>query len=103
MNRYTSSTRLTIQTTIRMLRIESILGRHMHLFEMEGFGSSRFLASGNLLVGGASPKHCMQPTHQPVIKFAYANLSPVWRTADAGSSAASERSDAVQTTDWGTY
>jgi hypothetical protein len=25
----------------------------------------------------------MQPTHQPVIKFACANLSPVWRAADA--------------------
>jgi len=30
------------------------------------------------------PNHCMQLTPQPVIKFAYANLSPVWRAADAG-------------------
>ena len=30
------------------------------------------------------PNHCMQPTPQPVIKFACANLSPVWRAADAG-------------------
>jgi len=30
------------------------------------------------------PNHCMQPTLQPVIKFACANLSPVWRAADAG-------------------
>lgn len=28
--------------------------------------------------------HCMQPTPQPVIKFAYANLQPVWVAADAG-------------------
>ena len=28
--------------------------------------------------------HCMQPTPQPVIKFACANLSPAWRAADAG-------------------
>ena len=26
----------------------------------------------------APPNHCMQPTPQPVIKFAYANLPPVW-------------------------
>ena len=26
----------------------------------------------------------LEQTHQPVIKFAYANLSPVWRAADAG-------------------
>jgi len=32
----------------------------------------------------ASPNHCMQPTPQTVIKFAYANLPPVWRAADAG-------------------
>ena len=30
------------------------------------------------------PNHCMQPTPQPVIKFACANLSPVWCAADAG-------------------
>ena len=30
------------------------------------------------------PNHCMQPTPQPVIKFAYANLPPVWCAADAG-------------------
>ena len=29
-----------------------------------------------------SPNHCMQPTPQPVIKFASANLSTVWRAAD---------------------
>jgi hypothetical protein len=28
--------------------------------------------------------HCMQPTPQPVIKFAYANLPPVRCAADAG-------------------
>ena len=33
---------------------------------------------------GAPPNHCMQPTPQPVIKFACANLSPVWCAADAG-------------------
>jgi hypothetical protein len=32
----------------------------------------------------AAANHCMQPTPQPVIKFAYANFSPVWRAADAG-------------------
>jgi hypothetical protein len=31
-----------------------------------------------------TPNHCMQPTPQTVIKFAYANLPPVWRAADAG-------------------
>jgi hypothetical protein len=30
------------------------------------------------------PNHCMQPTRQTVIKFAYANLPPVWVAADAG-------------------
>jgi hypothetical protein len=30
------------------------------------------------------PNHCMQPTPQTVTKFAYANLPPVWRAADAG-------------------
>jgi hypothetical protein len=30
---------------------------------------------------GLPPNHCMQPTPQPVIKFAYANLPPVWRAA----------------------
>jgi hypothetical protein len=30
------------------------------------------------------PNHCMQPTPQTVIKFAYANLPPVWGAADAG-------------------
>ena len=34
--------------------------------------------------GGATPNHCMQPTPQPVIKFACANLPPVWCAADAG-------------------
>src|SRR6266850_7876017 len=29
------------------------------------------------------PNKRMQPTHQPVIKFACANLPPVWRAADA--------------------
>jgi len=33
---------------------------------------------------GAPPIHCMQPTPQPVIKFACANMSPVWCAADAG-------------------
>jgi hypothetical protein len=37
------------------------------------------------------PNHCMQPTLQPVIKFACANLSPVWRAADAGCWAGSSR------------
>ena len=31
-----------------------------------------------------TPNHCMQPTPQTVIKFAYANLPPVWCAADAG-------------------
>jgi hypothetical protein len=31
-----------------------------------------------------TPNKRMQPTSQPVIKFAYANLSPVWAAADAG-------------------
>jgi len=30
------------------------------------------------------PNHCMQPTPQSVIKFAFANLPPVWCAADAG-------------------
>jgi hypothetical protein len=29
------------------------------------------------------PNKRMQPTYQPVIKFASANLSPVWWAADA--------------------
>ena len=29
----------------------------------------------------ATPNHCMQPTPQTVIKFAYANLPPAWRAA----------------------
>jgi hypothetical protein len=43
---------------------------------------SRALQS--FVVGGVSPNHCMQPTPQPVIKFAYANLPPAWVAADAG-------------------
>ena len=35
-------------------------------------------------IGGVPPNHCMQPTPQPVIKFACANLPPVWCAADAG-------------------
>jgi hypothetical protein len=31
-----------------------------------------------------SPNERMQPTPQPVIKFARANLPPVWAAADAG-------------------
>ena len=31
----------------------------------------------------APPNKRMQPTHQPVIIFACANLPPVWRAADA--------------------
>jgi len=31
-----------------------------------------------------APNHCVQPTPQSIIKFAYANLSPVWCAADAG-------------------
>jgi hypothetical protein len=38
----------------------------------------------SLVVGGVSPNHCMQPTPQTVIKFACANLPPVWVAADAG-------------------
>ncbi len=38
----------------------------------------------NPFMSGPPPNHCMQPTPQPVIKFAYANLSPVWCAADAG-------------------
>ena len=38
----------------------------------------------HLVYESAPPNHCMQPTPQPVIKFAYANLPPVWRAADAG-------------------
>jgi hypothetical protein len=34
------------------------------------------------------PNKRMQPTHQPVIKFTSANLSPVWWAADAWRSAA---------------
>jgi hypothetical protein len=30
-----------------------------------------------------APNKRMQPTHQPLIKFAYARLSPIWRAADA--------------------
>jgi hypothetical protein len=30
-------------------------------------------------IGDAPPNHCMQPTPQPVIKFACADLSPAWR------------------------
>ncbi len=32
-----------------------------------------------------SPNHSTQATPQPVIKFRYANLSPVWGAADAGT------------------
>lgn len=32
------------------------------------------------------PDKRMQPTHPPVIKFAYANWPPVWRAADAAGS-----------------
>ena len=38
------------------------------------------------------PNKRMQPTHQPVIKFACANLSPIWRAADARSLDAKETS-----------
>ena len=37
-----------------------------------------------ILVFTAPPNNCMQPTPQPVIKFAYANLPPAWCAADAG-------------------
>ena len=37
-----------------------------------------------VLVFIAPPNNCMQPTPQPVIKFAYANLLPAWCAADAG-------------------
>ena len=30
---------------------------------------------------GVTPNKRMQPTHQTVIKFAHANLPPVWRAA----------------------
>src|SRR4249920_1924937 len=36
----------------------------------------------NFEVQRAPPNHCMQPTPQPVIKFACANLPPVWCAAD---------------------
>ena len=37
----------------------------------------------HLVYESAPPNKRMQPTHQPVIKFACANLSPVWCAADA--------------------
>ena len=44
----------------------------------------RIRSSGTNAHQMAAPNNCMQPTPQPVIKFAYANLSPVWCAADAG-------------------
>jgi hypothetical protein len=32
----------------------------------------------------AAPNKALEQTHQPVIKFACANLPPVWCAADAG-------------------
>jgi hypothetical protein len=34
--------------------------------------------------GGAPPNQSLERTHQPVIKFACANLPPVWRAAQLG-------------------
>ena len=39
--------------------------------------------AGKAQASEVPPNKRMQPTHQPVIEFAYANLPPVWRTADA--------------------
>ena len=47
-------------------------------------GAVYVISDISTIIGGAPPNHCMQPTPQPVIKFAYANLPPVWCAADAG-------------------
>jgi hypothetical protein len=36
---------------------------------------------------GAPPNQSLEQTHQTVIKFAYANLPPVWRAAQLSCSA----------------
>ena len=45
---------------------------------------NRPVGGSHQTIPGMPPNHCMQPTPQPVIKFAYANLPPVWCAADAG-------------------
>jgi len=49
------------------------------------YSQSQAMASRGVVLGHLMlpPNKRMQPTPQPVIKFAYANLSPVWRAADA--------------------
>src|SRR4051794_10502118 len=42
----------------------------------------------------------MQPSHQPVIEFAYANLSPAWRAVDAWRYFAMETHDECQEREW---
>jgi hypothetical protein len=42
------------------------------------------LAATNFVISGLAPNPSLERTHQTVIKFAYANLSPAWLAADAG-------------------
>ena len=56
------------------------LGSRSHLSPATGSDS----ASERVQLAAQAPNHCMQPTPQPVINFACANLSPVWCAADAG-------------------
>ncbi len=37
------------------------------------------------------PNQSLERTHQPVTKFAYASLSPVWRAAQLSCSVSEER------------
>ena len=49
-----------------------------------GYRRQRIRASSTRWARGVTPNKRMQPTSQTVIKFACANLPPVWCAADAG-------------------
>ena len=54
-----------------------------HALEVALQGDSNRRLSAYQRISWALPNKHMQPTHRPVIKFAWANLSPVWRADDA--------------------
>jgi hypothetical protein len=67
--------------------------RGNHLKQVKVQSQSQAMATRRQVIGqcGVSPNKRMQPTHQPVIKFACANLPPVWRAADAWRWASHEK------------
>ena len=65
-------------TSTTSLRATTLRGVHPRLTGLKQFPRGSSTEAGSHV---RSPNKRMQPNHQPVIKFACANLPPVWRAA----------------------